>query len=98
MSVLLPTLAQIAHHRDDWERHGHGRGRGVVVILLAILFIAAVVWAIFATRRANAASKATEHPATPQSSRAATILDERFARGEIDVGEYQQRRDALRAD
>jgi len=98
MSVLLPTLAQMGQYGDRWERHGHGRGRGVIVILLAILLIAAIVWAIIATRRANATSPVAAAPATAQASRAVAILDERFARGEIDVDEYRQRRDALRPD
>ncbi|SCG64401.1 SHOCT domain-containing protein [Micromonospora coxensis] len=37
-----------------------------------------------------------EQPRTPVDSTARTILDERYARGEIDDEEYHRRRDVLR--
>jgi putative membrane protein len=55
----------------------------VVVVLLALIVVVTVLLVRhFGERR-------------PGSASAQEILDERFARGEIDADEYRQRRDAL---
>jgi putative membrane protein len=38
----------------------------------------------------------SDGPSSPRTHTPGEILDERFARGEIDVDEYQKRRDVLR--
>ncbi len=72
--------------RGGFGDHGGGRGIGFIVFLLLVaLLITAVVLVVhhFVSR--------------PQAARGAeNVLAERFARGEIDEGEYQRRRDALR--
>jgi uncharacterized membrane protein len=61
-------------------------------LLILLIIIGVIVWAISQWSRNSSAP-----PRTPASSRSAAIdiLDERLARGDIDVDEYQLRRSAL---
>jgi putative membrane protein len=74
---------------DQW---GWGVGGFFVMLVFMVLFwgaiIALVVWAVRQFRPNG--TRATD--ADP----AMRILEERFARGEIDVDEFARRRDALR--
>jgi putative membrane protein len=65
-----------------------------VVMLLVIAGI--VVAVMFATRGSGRRSAAGGDPPAPQS-RAQAILEERFARGEIDEDEFRRRLEALRS-
>ena len=83
--------------------NGYGSGWmwlfGIMVFLGLLLVIGAVVWAIASSNRNSGqppygADRAGQpHGAGP--SKARQILDERYARGEIDAQEYRDRRDAL---
>lgn len=66
-----------------------GFGFGGFGMILWVVFLGLIVWAVLA------AGKRTSDPTSPE--RARTILDERFARGEVSVEEYQKLRAALRA-
>jgi putative membrane protein len=73
---------------------GWGPGAWVAMAFVMIVFWGAVVAAIvFAVR---ATHNAPTGPAAPPGPDALRILDERFARGEIEADEYQRRRDLLR--
>lgn len=62
----------------------------MLIVLLAVALI--VVGVVFLVR----SSSGGERPAPrPERSRALEILDERFARGEIDREEYEERRRTL---
>jgi putative membrane protein len=61
---------------------------GIWMVFLLIVVVL-VVWAITQWGRSPS------HYPTSGKSSAREILDERFARGEIDVDEYHQRREAL---
>lgn len=76
-----------------WNNNGMGWGGWTLMILgvLAVWALVAVAGiAIFRGIRQGQMEG-------PRTRDAAQILDERFARGEIDTDEYQARRDALRA-
>ncbi len=73
---------------------GWGPGTWALVMLMMVVFWAAVVFAVAAFAR-------SQHPGPPAAGgpsgdQAMRILDERLARGEIDADEYAQRRDLLR--
>lgn len=70
-----------------WYHDGMGWGGWLLMTLTMVVFWAAVVLAVMALFRD---AEPTRQRRTPVQ-----LLDERFARGEIDVTEYRRRRDAL---
>lgn len=74
---------------------GPGDGMGWMWLwwLLILVGVAAIVFGLVRTGRPGAAGGGTAQSA----STARQILDERFARGEIDEDEYRTRRRALDA-
>ena len=73
---------------------GWGPGAWIAMAFVMVVFWGAVVAVIvFAVRGWHNQSAG---PSAPTGSDALRILDERFARGEIDADEYQRRRDILR--
>ncbi len=83
-----------------WFGHAHLFGHPLVVLaalaLLAAVLVAAVLL-VLRDRAGRAARTAGPSRGPAASSSAEAILDERFARGEIDDEEYQRRRTLLRA-
>lgn len=71
---------------------GMGWGGWVLMALVMVAFWGLVIYAIVALFRGTASGSSSDggSPADP-----GRILDERFARGEIQVNEYQARKDAL---
>jgi putative membrane protein len=97
---LVGTLAAVSVHaqpladsRDDWHM-GWGYGHMVFGSLMMLLFWGAVVVAIVVAVRWIGGQ---DHRSQPQSSesRALAILEERFARGEIDKDEFEDRKRSL---
>ena len=68
-------------------------GWGFVMMLLSFVFIAAIVVGVVLLVRSS--SRDEQPPRAPGSDRALEILGERFARGEIDQAEYEERRRIL---
>jgi putative membrane protein len=67
-------------------------GDGVLGALITLIVIAlAVVGVLALVRASRGGSLGLTRPSSEQ------LLDERFARGEIDIEEYTRRRDLLRA-
>jgi putative membrane protein len=70
--------------------HGMGwwgfAGMGVGVVLFCALILTIVVAAVLAT-----SDRATHSPPIVKSTSPQSILDARFARGEIDATEYRER-------
>jgi putative membrane protein len=84
--------------------YGYGYSHGgphwgalIIGILFVVAVVAALAWIIVALRRERPHPPSTPPLTGPTAaSEALRILDERFARGEIDAEEYQGRRDLLR--
>jgi putative membrane protein len=85
--MVIATVVQgLSEHHDDHMSGGWWwvMGIGWLVFLAAIVIVVVVLVRHFQTG------------ASARRSSAHDVLDERFARGEIDVEEYGRRRDALR--
>lgn len=86
--ALAPAVA-LADNGEAWG-YGHmGWGGWIFGPLMMILFIGLVVGAIIVVVRLF------DGPRAGGGRRALDLLDERFARGEIDKAEYEERRAAL---
>ena len=77
-----------------WWHNGMGWGGWVVMTLTMVAFWSLVVFGIIAIFRSDRDDRANQGTAQRDPRQ---ILDERFARGEIDADEYHARRDALSA-
>ena len=77
-----------------WWSSGMGWGGWVVMSLTMVAFWALVIVVVLAIFRSDRDSRPPRGPGQRDPKQ---ILDERFARGEIDVEEYRDRQDALRA-
>jgi putative membrane protein len=76
---------------DGWMGWGGGHGGMWIGPIFLIVILAAAVWAASSFMfRSDGGPPPPRHDKTPRE-----ILDERFARGEIDEDEYRRRRDAL---
>ena len=79
---------------------GWGWGGWVMMILVMVLFWGAIVVGVVALVRYGRERRQPPGPPPPQGvsqpPSALDVLDERFARGEIDAEEYTKRRDLLR--
>jgi putative membrane protein len=75
-----------------WYHDGVGWAGWLVMVAGMVAFWGLVVWAVIAIFR----STQTSPPADTAHREPLDILDERFARGEIDESEYQARADVLR--
>ena len=68
----------------------------LLMLLTMIVFWGGIAWVIVTlVRRDSGASRAPHEPSRPTAE---SILHERFARGEIDIDEYNQRLNALRGN
>ena len=77
-----------------WGPSGSGWW-GFVMGLVMLLFVALLVVGIVVLVRSSSGGAGAPRNAEPTSGRALDILDERFARGEIDAKEYEERRRIL---
>lgn len=89
--MMIDTVNQALAYRDDW--HGWGGGGwgpgwpGLIGLIVFVALIAAVIW--FAVRGARPRERTA-------ADRAKDVLAERYARGEINTEEYQERLDQLK--
>jgi len=77
-----------------WWNDGMGWGGWVVMSLTMVAFWALVIVVVLAIFRNDRDSQPWRGPSQRDPEQ---ILDERFARGEIDAEEYRDRQNALRA-
>jgi putative membrane protein len=81
---------------NGWMSWNSGGGFGAMWIgpIFLVVILAAAVWAVSAfTSKGRGGRRLPSPDRTPPRE----ILDERFARGEIDEEEYRRRRDALKS-
>jgi putative membrane protein len=87
-----------------YDRDGHDwgwgtwLGMGLMMAVLTVLVVAAVVLVVRVTtgsQRTTTSLPPGTRRDTPRDSEAQRVLDERFARGDIDEGEYVASRDLL---
>ncbi len=94
MTAALATLAQMSGNYNDHMDWNNGSGWVMVVIMIVVTLavVGGIIWAIvFASRSAH-------HPGAPAASTgpsARDLLDQRYARGEIETADYNERRSAL---
>ena len=97
-ALTLPWLGWAATAGGDGAYgHGHMWGGGAHWIfgpIMMILFIAVIVAVVILVGRWLGSAGGAGAGARPKA--ALNILEERFARGEIDKEEFEQRRQALR--
>ncbi len=82
------SYTQHPHMWGDW-----GWGGTILGPIIIILFIAAAVAVVVLVLRALGGG--TSRPAAREGRTALDFLDERFARGEIDKDDYEERKRAL---
>ena len=93
----LPALAQTATDRPDYWHYGWEWGWGHMLFgsMMMILFWGGIILVIvLAVRWFGRRSSQDAAPAAPRRS-AFDILDERFARGDIDQEEFEERKRLL---
>ncbi len=85
----MATIAQLIADGDGWgHMSGWGWGWMIVGWLALIAVVAMIVWSV--NRPAGGAQSARPDPED--------ILAERFARGELSIEEFHERRAALRGN
>lgn len=85
------------HMGDGWGGVGMGSG-SVLMWLLLLVFLATMAAVVVVLARAGSGRASEVGPApgaTAQTNVARALLDERYARGEIDEAEYLHRRTVL---
>jgi len=96
MAVTAP-MAQMAGRGDymDWD-DGSYWGMVIMMIVVAVVFVAVVVWAVvYASRNGPRDSGGAGGTGTPSGPSARDVLDQRYARGEIETADYEERRSKL---
>ena len=81
-----------------WNGGGWGWGAWVFMAVMMVLFWSAiVVGAVMIVRYTRDRHNPSPPAVTDDRDPAIRVLDDRFARGEIDADEYTKRRDLLRS-
>jgi putative membrane protein len=92
-ALILGQIGPRAGQRMDWN-DGHPAGRIIFMIIVALIFIGLIVGVVVALRRTSR-SHTSAAPATTSATAAREILDQRFARGEIEPADYEERKRLL---
>ena len=80
-----------------WGNSGWGWEAWLPMMLVMLAFLGVVVWAVAIFTR-SWTSRPPYHDHVEHDDDPKRLLDERFARGEIDEEEYRTRRDVLHQD
>lgn len=79
-----------------WNGGGMGAGGWVFIAMLMVVFCGGVVAVVFALVHHSAPGRDDPPRVGAPEDPALRVLDERFARGDIDADEFTKRRDVLR--
>lgn len=93
VGTLLARMDGFRGHMG-WDHDRPGWRIAIMIVLFALL-IGVAVWAVVRATRASHAPTAPPAGVSNAGSAARDILDQRFARGEIDSTEYEERRRVL---
>ncbi len=77
----------------DWNGWGYGMFLGPLFMILVVVAIVAAI--VFVLRPLSGAPSRGQPASPPSANRALDILKERYARGEIDKNEFEERRRSL---
>lgn len=98
LAVNLPALAD-GTPDGSWGHHGMmwngGSGMWFMGTIMMLLFLAAAVAIVVLVVRSLGGHGPVQDTHSARGSSALRILEERFARGEIDEEEFRKRKDAL---
>lgn len=92
----IPALAQTATDREFWWHHGWGYGHMFFGGLMMIGFWGGIILLVVLLTRWLVVSEGGGRGHSMARPTALEILQERFAKGEIDKQEYEERRKLLR--
>ena len=95
MVTATATLAQMGGGYDDHMEWDDGRTWVMItlMIVVTVAIVGGIVWAITLAARSGAHTDPRSASAAGPSAR--DILDQRYARGEIDTADYEERRSKL---
>lgn len=79
-----------------WNSGSMGAGGWVLMAVMMVVFWGGVVAIVFALIRYSASGRNDPPRTGTTEDPALRVLEERFARGDIDADEYTKRRDILR--
>lgn len=79
-----------------WDGGGMGAGAWVLMVMLMVVFWSGVVAIVLALVRHSGTGRDDRPRTGVPEDPALRVLEERFARGDIDADEYTKRRDILR--
>jgi putative membrane protein len=97
-ATAAATLAQVSGNYNDHMDWNDGSTWVMVVIMVVVTvaIVGGIIWAIvFASRSANYRGPGAGSTAASTGPSARDLLDQRYARGELDTAEYAERRSAL---
>jgi putative membrane protein len=81
--------------RYGYDGGGMGWGGWLAMVMMMVVFWGAIAWVVVTLIRHGGSRDTPPASGGPDPLR---ILEERFARGEIDEDDYRHRRETLRAD
>jgi putative membrane protein len=96
-TIALPASAQLSAERPDYWHHGGNWGWGHMIFgsVMMILFWGLIVVGVVILVRWLMSGSSHQSGSSPPRKPALDILEERFAKGEIDREEFEERKRLL---
>lgn len=97
MTTLTATLAQMGGYGNNMDGWDNGTSWWMVAMmsLFAVAVLAAIIWGAIAISRSGHTNTAAPPVSTPTGPSPRDILDRRYAHGEIDTADYEERKSKL---